>query len=156
MNGNYDVKSIVKFIIIVLLVAAIFYLITIFVANKNTTTSNKKTEEAIIQYEEIIIGNMYNQRETEYYVLLKDENDPYISYYETYLTNYKSKDDALKVYYVDLSSAFNKKYLSDSNNIEKDNFKINSTVLIKIKDKNILESYQNSEEITEALTQMTK
>lgn len=156
MNEKYDLRSIIKFIVIVLIVVMIFYFITIFVTDNKTSSTESKSEEAIIQYEEIIIGNMYDQKEDEYYVLLKDEKDPYISYYETNITNYKSKDDALNVYYVNLSSAFNKKYISDENNIIKDDFKIKSTVLIKIKDKDISEVYQNNSEIMDALKEMTK
>lgn len=154
MNGNYDLKTILKFIIIVLIIAIAFYFITILVSKKETSTKTT-SEEAVIQYEEIIIGNMFEQKE-EYYVLLKKADDPYLSYYETNITNYKSKDDALKVYTVDLSSAFNKKYISDTNNIEKDNFKINSTVLLKIKNKEIVESYENNTEIMNQLKQMTE
>ena len=155
MNGNYDLKTILKFIIIVLIIAIAFYFITIL-GSKKETSPKTTSEEAIIQYEEIIIGNMFEQKEEEYYVLLKKADDPYISYYETNITNYKSKDDALKVYTVDLSSAFNKKYISDTNNIEKDNFKINSTVLLKIKNKEIVESYENNTEIMNQLKQMTE
>ena len=62
MNGNYDLKTILKFIIIVLIIAIAFYFITILVSKKETSTKTT-SEKAVIQYEEIIIGNMFEQKE---------------------------------------------------------------------------------------------
>lgn len=156
MEEKYSVGTMMKFIIIVLMIGILFYLITIFVTNKKTDVSKKEVEDAIIQYEEIIIGNMFDQKQKEYYVLLKKKNDNYLSYYETYITNYQNKDDSLKIYSIDLSSAFNKKYIGENNSIKKDKFEINQTTLVKIENGDIVESYQGNEQITNKLKSMTE
>lgn len=156
MEEKYSVGTMLKFVMIVLIIGILFYLITIFVTNKKSDATKKEVEDAIIQYEEIIIGNMFDQKEKEYYVLLKEKNDTYLNYYETYAINYQNQDDALKIYSIDLSSAFNKKYIGENNNIKKEKFEINQTTFIKIKNGDIVESYQGNEKITNKLKSMTE
>lgn len=156
MREEYNIQNIIKFIVIVLVVAALFYLITIIVSKNKTQSTSKTKEESVIQYDSIIIGNMFQQKEKEYYVLLKDKNDTYLSYYETYINNYKQKDSALKIYNVDLQSAFNKKYYGKENKINKENFMIKETTLLKIKNSEIEESYQGNEEISKKLEEISE
>lgn len=156
MREEYNIQNIIKFIVIVLVVAALFYLITIIVSKNKTQSTSKTKEESVIQYDSIIIGNMFQQKEKEYYVLLKDKNDTYLSYYETYINNYKQKDSALKIYNVDLQSAFNKKYYGKENKINKENFMIKETTLLKIKNSEIEEFYQGNEEISKKLEEISE
>lgn len=152
MNDNYDLKNIIKFILIVSVIALLFYFITVVVLkNKKSETYDISSEPAVIQYNEIIIGDMFNQKESEYYVLLKENEDFYLDLYDTYISTYTGKENSLKVYTVDLSNAFNKKYLAEENNLDKENFKIKSTALIKINNKNIVETYEDNNSIIEAL-----
>ena len=152
MNDNYDLKNIIKFILIVSIIALIFYLITVVVLNnKKSDTYDISSEPAVIQYSEIIIGDMFNQKENEYYVLLKENDDFYLDLYDTYISTYTGKENSLKVYTVDLNNAFNKKYLSEESNFDKGNFKIKDTTLIKINNTNIVETYENSNSILETL-----
>lgn len=152
MSDNYDLKNIIKFILIVSIIALIFYLITVVVLkNKKSNTYDISSEPAVIQYSEIIIGDMFNQKENEYYVLLKENNDFYLDLYDTYISSYTGQENSLKVYTVDLNNAFNKKYLSEESNFNKDNFKVKNTTLIKMNNKNIIETYEGSDSIIEAL-----
>lgn len=153
MKEQYDLKSILKFIIIVVLIACIFYIITILISNKKIETKQSE-QKAIIQYENIIIGRMFDQKNEEYYVFLKDKDDQYINYYETYINNYKQKENSLKIYYVDLQSAFNKKYIGKENNWQKENFMIKTTTLLKIRKSEIIETYQGYNQISEKLQQI--
>lgn len=156
MNEKYDIQTIVKYIIIVLVIVGVFYVITIFVSDNKQQTKSNESEEAIIQYETILISDIFNQTENEYYVLIKDNKDVSVDSYLSTITTYKSKENATKFYYSDLNSAFNKKYIGEINSFEKENFKIKTTVLLKIKDKEINEYYQTKDEISNKLQQISK
>lgn len=151
MGINY-----IKIILIILVIVCVFSLITSFVTNKknNKTTSNEVT----IQYKEIIAGNILNVSNDEYYVLLEFENDNYNTLYETYLTNYASKEKALPYYKVDMSKGFNKSYIStDKPNLDTDissELKFTETTLLKIKSKKIVEKYYTNDAIIKALEQL--
>lgn len=152
MNERYDVGSVLKYVIIVIIIVSLFYVLTVFVTNnKKETTTEKTNNKAVIQYSEIIIGEMFNQKPNEYYVLLKGKDDKNITSYETLIKTYIGKEEHLTFYTVDLSSAFNKKYISSKNNLQKENFKIKNTALVKIKNGDIVETYENHSEINEKL-----
>ena len=124
-----------------------------FVTNKKNNKTN--SNEVTIQYKEIIAGNILNVSNDEYYVLLEFENDNYNTLYETYLTNYASKEKALPYYKVDMSKGFNKSYIStDKPNLDTDissELKFTETTLLKIKSKKIVEKY---DAIIKALEQL--
>lgn len=151
MGINY-----IKIILIILVIVCVFSLITSFVTNKKNSKTN--SNEVTIQYKEIISGNILNVSNDEYYVLLEFENDDYNTLYETYLTNYASKENALPYYKVDMSKGFNKSYIStDKPNLDTDissELKFTETTLLKIKSKKIVEKYYTNDTIIKALEQL--
>lgn len=151
MGINY-----IKIILIILVIVCVFSLITSFVTNKKNSKTN--SNEVTIQYKEIIAGNILNVSNDEYYVLLEFENDDYNTLYETYLTNYASKENALPYYKVDMSKGFNKSYIStDKPNLDTDissELKFTETTLLKIKSKKIVEKYYTNDTIIKALEQL--
>ena len=69
-------------------------------------------------------------------------------------TSYKDKDDALKVYYVDMNDKFNSAYLSETSNkkpTESSEVKINESALILIKDGKVEKYYESLEDYKNAL-----
>jgi hypothetical protein len=151
MGINY-----IKIILIILVIVCVFSLITSFVTNKKNNKTN--SNEVTIQYKEIIAGNILNVSNDEYYVLIEFENDNYNTLYETYLTNYASKEKALPYYKVDMSKGFNKSYIStDKPNLDTDissELKFTETTLLKIKSKKIVEKYYTNDAIIKALEQL--
>ena len=151
MGINY-----IKIILIILVIVCVFSLITSFVTNKKNNKTN--SNEVTIQYKEIMAGNILNVSNDEYYVLLEFENDNYNTLYETYLTNYASKEKALPYYKVDMSKGFNKSYIStDKPNLDTDissELKFTETTLLKIKSKKIVEKYYTNDAIIKALEQL--
>lgn len=141
----------------ILVVFGIFYGIAVLIDN-----SNKKTEdpaETEIQYDEILVGRLLEQPYSEYYVLVYFENDFNLADYQTQAANYKTKAKALKVYYANLNSAFNKTYIGSKNNtkITKiENFKLSETALIYIKNKKITRVYNGYEKIIEQFETLLK
>ncbi len=151
MGINY-----IKIILIILVIVCVFSLITSFVTNKKNNKTN--SNEVTIQYKEIMAGKILKVSNDEYYVLLEFENDNYNTLYETYLTNYASKEKALPYYKVDMSKGFNKSYIStDKPNLDTDissELKFTETTLLKIKSKKIVEKYYTNDAIIKALEQL--
>lgn len=149
-----EYKKLVTIIIIILLVFIAIYLLTTLLTKKEKVDIFKNDlNSSEVQYDEIIIGSMFNI-DGEYYVLLLEEDDPYKSLFENYVSTIKEKDK--KIYTVDLTSAFNKKYISEENNYEEDDFKVSKTTLLKINNKKIKEHYEDKDEICDKLEELTK
>lgn len=157
INNNQTVESteykklgIIIFIIIT--VFLIFYLITSLLTkdNKDDIFENE-LETTEIQYNEIIIGSMFDKK-GEYYVLLENNEDPYLELFENYLSTIREKNH--KIYTVDLSSAFNKKYIAEESNYDENDFKIKDTTLLKLKDGEILNHYELKEDIQKKLSEL--
>ena len=155
MNDSYNIKEIVKNLVIVLTVVIVFYFITVMVSKNKNKVTNSNDEISVIQYEYILLGNLFDENYDEYYVLIEDKNDNNLTNYKSYISNYQKEDNAIKFLYVDLDSAFNKRYISDDNVFEKNNLHVKGTNLIKIKDKEIVETYSSKDEIMEALKKIS-
>ena len=157
MKMNYkteESKEIMKFFIVLLVVIAI-----ILVGFLITKLANKKNSQDItyasgnIATDKVIVGTMLN-RGGEYYVLCYDTSKNDANIYVTYGENYKNKK-ALDLYYLDLSSEFNRKYYvdEDSNKEAKkiDELKITDGTLIRIKDGKIVEYIEGIQDISTKL-----
>ena len=150
-NNSAESDEYRKLIILVVIIASIFiafYVITTLFTKKeqdNIFKTNLNPSE--IQYDEIIIGSMFD-KDGEYYVLLIDGEDQYKDLYKSYITNIKEKN---KIYTVDLSNAFNKKYLDDYYSYDEDDFKVRGTVLVKIDNHEINEHFETTAGIIEKL-----
>ena len=98
MDDKYNIKQLILFVIIILLVLGIFYGITILITN-NKNKSNKTIEEettkeeATINYDEILVQNIYNQANNEYYVLASFDDDKNLSDYNSSVSKYKEKEE---------------------------------------------------------------
>ena len=147
-----EYKKLIKLILIIAIVFLIFYLATIMFTKKNHDdifANDLNANE--IQYDEVIVGNMFD-KSGDYYVLLLEKDDPYKDLFTSYLTNIRKNT---KIYTVDLSSAFNKAYLSDEYSYETSNFKTKGTLLLEISDKNIKNHYESKEDILSKLKSLS-
>jgi hypothetical protein len=79
------------------------------------------------------------------------EDDENVSSYQSSLYSYSEQEDSLRVYNVDLSSAFNQNYIGEESNFEGTHLIFKETTLLKIKDKAIEEIYEGEEDITAIL-----
>ncbi|MBE6160391.1 MAG: hypothetical protein E7157_05040 [Lactobacillales bacterium] len=148
-----EYKKLIVLIVIIATVFLVFYLATsIFTKQDNDDIFDNDLNATEIQYDEIIIGNMFN-KSGEYYVLLLEEDDPYSELFESYVTTIKPNH---KIYTVDLSNAFNKSYVTDEYSYDSENFKTKGNLLVKIKDGKIKEHYELEESILEKLEELTK
>lgn len=160
-NRNYQTeeqKEMIKFFIVlgivVILILSVFFFSKIFMKPQvdELTYQNGSVSTTVA-----IVGTMLSQKEEEYYVLAYDYNSKLASAYETYASTYKAnKKDAIKIYNLDLSSAFNKKYHVEENSNpsakEIKDLKIKDGTLIKIQKGKIVEYVEGLDKIASKLS----
>lgn len=158
-------KEIRKLLIIIGAVCAVmlsFYFITEFVVKNKKDKEDKKevaTIEPEIQYVQILMGNLFDQNEDDYYVLAYLEDDKMLSNYNNYIKTYEQMEGHAKFYKVNLSDDFNKAYISDSAFVEgKDikKIKVTGTTLVRIKNHEVYTSYLDSDAITGKFQRLTQ
>ncbi len=158
---NNEFTNLIKIVLIVTGIFLAFYLLT-YLITKNSEDKKKDIDDAevTIQYDEILMSNLLKQSKSEYYVLAYDAKDVYYDAYNTYLTSYSSKTNALRVYKSILSNGFNKSYYdaegeskTDVSSIE--DLKLNLSTLIKVKDGKIESVYEGHDAIISQLKSLT-
>lgn len=164
-SEEYSFKNMIKILIVILILYGTFYFITtLLVKNKNNNNNENVSEIVDMDKSKIIVSQLLNRTEDEYYVLATKEslyNNSYIEFnyvniYKEYINKYLNKENPLPFYYVDLDSALNKKYISDEVNItnEISNIKINDEILFKIKDNKIERYYIGKDRIIDKLSRL--
>ncbi len=157
-------NEIMRFIWILLIIIALIvgiYLFTRIFVTKDLFKKENSSETitpGTINSSNAIIGTMLNKKEEEYYVMMVDSSLPNAIYYTGLLNNYSRNENALKIYYVDLSNELNKKYLGNTNNITEDleSFKVSTNTLIKVKNGKITASYTSEEDLEKVLKYIEK
>lgn len=158
--GGDEIRKLLIIIGAVCAVMLAFYFITSFVIKPKDEKKNESEEtptEQVIQYEQILMGELFNQNEDNYYVLAFVEDDPMLEVYTNYIKTYSEKEDAAKIYRVNLSDDMNKQYLGDENYIEGSNIskiKLKGTTLIRITNHNITTSYTDFDAIVGKFTRL--
>ena len=159
-NQNIEMGNLFKIILIILVFFGIFYILTYYIQENTEQTSEQKnlndnSSVPIIQYEEILVGNMLEQNENEYYVLIVQEDD-YKTRYKDYLKQYSNQN---KFYYSYINNGLNKRYISDSSNLNVSNvseLRIKENTLLKISSKKVVESYEGNSKIMEKFIELNK
>ncbi len=156
ITSNDEVSKLIKLVIIITVVFAVFYGVTIFLTIEEEQEVEKTP--ATIQYDNILTSTIFNRVAGEYYVVLTTSDENISAIYSSYMGVYIGKTDALRVYYSNLNNPFNTKYISETSNIVNDlnALKFSGDTLIKVKDGNIIESYEGKDKIIEKLKELTK
>ena len=150
-----------KSAIIIVVVTLLFIALAICIASlvKSKETKKQTDSNVTIQYGEILLGTLFEQNENVYYVFVYNDNDNYINTYNTYLSNYKTKENALKVYTSALENGFNKKFISEEANLyvsNIDELRLTQTTLLKVENKQVVEAYSDKDSIISYLKQLVK
>lgn len=163
LKEEYSLKKLLLIILLVCGVLGIFYFITVLVVKPNNIMKSDNLE---IDSEKITFNQLFTRSDEEYYVLavkksLHENNyskENYIDLYNKYIEDYKSRENSLKFYIIDLDDAFNKNYISDELNItdDVDNLKLNDEVLFKINNKTIESYYAGKDSIINELSNLKK
>jgi hypothetical protein len=156
MEENYDIKKLSLYILIIMAVLLVFYGITVIVTNNQSTNEENSEQTTVIDYEKILVKNIYTQKEETYYVFASMPDDTNLSSYESSISTYSELKNSLKVYTVDLSDAFNKKYVSDESNFNDEYPIFKETTILKIENKKITETYEGEEQISAILNILTQ
>ena len=118
-DSTYSIKHIVNTFSILVCLFLSFYAITFFlVKDRKVNTDNS---QSVIDSSKIIMSQILNRAEEEYYVIATQQSlynssyidTNYINLYNNYINTYKQKEDSLPFYYVDLDSALNKDYVNN-------------------------------------------
>ncbi len=159
---TYSIKSMIKILFILLIVFGAFYFLTTFLIKNRGNEEN--TPVSVIDSSKIILSQLLNRSEEEYYVLATKPSlyqstymeTNYIGLYNNYINKYTQKEDTLTFYYIDLDSALNKKYLSEELNITDylSELKLNDEVLFKINDGKIEKTYVGKDKILDKLSRL--
>ena len=97
--------------------------------------SKPERGEIIISYEDATIGTMFNGPDTEYYVIFDEFTENPNQYLSSILFRYSNEENKLPIYKVDMTNAFNAKYMGESGNPSAqrvEDVKINGVTLIKV------------------------
>lgn len=156
---NNELVNLIKIIIVVCVILLAFYFITALVSKKTKGSAFDNDDSvAVIQYDKIIVGEILNRPESSYLVMVEKKDDVNSNLYQSYLSIYSGKENALRVYNVDLGEVFNFDYVGDETILNEgiQNYKFSDTTLIKINDGNILETYVGLEAIENYLKELIK
>ncbi len=148
--NNNEMKKLIQISIIVILIFGIFYLIT-KVATDNTFEDEDIPREVEISFEEIILGDLLNQKDEEYFVLVTFEDDVYNSLYRSYLDEYYKEEREEGRYFANINNIFNKKYIGEESNFDINDLKFKESTLVKVKDGKLLETYEGPDAIKDYL-----
>lgn len=155
-SSDNEFGKLIKLVIIVTLIFLVFYVITIFVNKKE---EKKKTETpATIQYDEILIGNILNQQNETYYVLIQDKDDLNVPIYNAYISVYKKLSDTDRVYTATLNNPLNSRFVGEDVVFNVDNVKdlrFNKTAFIKV-EKGKITAYYEEDNIKKILLELSK
>ena len=146
-------KFFMVLVIVVLIIVAAFALSSIFLKE---TAEDLTYQTGSVSTNIAIVGTILNNPESEYYVLAYDTESKDASAYVTYASYYTNNaKDPIMIYYLDLSSTFNKPYyVKEGSNPKaktvKDLKMLNGT-LLHIKNGKITEYIEGIDKIAEAL-----
>lgn len=147
-----EIINIVKIFLVVIFILIVFYFITIFMVNIKFK-SNEEDVEVVIQYQEILAGETFNQIEKEYYVIFYYFNNHEAILYDYMIDYFNRQDNYIPLYKVDLNKGFNSSYLNIEGNEKAygiSELKVKGPTLIKIKDgQNVL--YQDERQAISAV-----
>ena len=140
-SKELDYKRVIKIGVGVVLVLVIVYLVTA-IASGEIKLNNKKVEEkTTIQYEEIFAGEAFNRNASEYYVLFCNSSDSYASYYLNLIKSYRSQENSLPFYTVDIEKKMNNDYVTNE-------LKIENPTILKIKDSKIVDTITGKDNVS--------
>ena len=144
-----EIKNLIFIILgIVIIIVGLYFLTARSINRKNALP------EPEFDYTVCTVGTMFIRPYDEYYVFLYSSENENASKYSELTKTYAKKDNALKVYNVDLNSNLDSKYLSDNSNNNPTNpseVKIKDSALIKIKNGKVAEYYETTSDYEKVL-----
>ncbi len=162
VGNNYDgdIWNNIIIVCVIIIILCLFYILTVHITKKNnsdTTSNDNKSSSNVeeISYSEIIVGRSFSISDGDYLIFYFDKSDDEINSKSNELvSNYKSSENHLDIYSVDMSDGLNKSYVSDSSNTspsKASDIKINGPTLIKFSNNNVVEYIEGLDNISDYL-----
>ena len=148
-----DTKTI-KSLIFIIIGISVLIIGLYFLTDRKIQKDNNQSEEVVFDYTSALVGMILNRPYDEYYVLLYNSEDENASSYVSLYTSYSVKEDAKKIYLVDLSKNLDNKYLSDKSNLNVTNIedlKVNGSALLLVNKGKITKTYEKLDDYKEVL-----
>ena len=146
------VRNVIILLIIVVGISLGIYFLTDNMIKKENKNKDTKTETKI-DYDIATIGTMFNRVEDEYYVLIySKENDG--SNLDSVLATYRSSDNYIKTYYVDLDKKVISFVLGEELNQKpstSNEVKVKEATLYKISNGKVVKCYSGVDNIVNIL-----
>lgn len=136
-----EIRNLIIITLVIALIATGLYFLTEKVLNKK---ENENTTEVTFNYDEATIGTIFNRPYDEYYVFIYKSDDDNAATYNNIVKTYRAKDDAKKLYYIDLKDGLNKIAEADTTNkkpTKSEDVKVNGSVLYLIKNGKVTSAY---------------
>lgn len=159
---NEDVVKMIKIGVIVILCFAVIYFITAIV-NGELFGKKETKEEPVIQNVEILMGETFEKKDSEYIIVYYDFEDKiYSNLYSVLIENYNSTNKDIPMYKVNLATNFSKKYManeeesSNTTPTSLSNLKVKGATLIRIKDKNVIKYIEGKDGIKNYIEEIMK
>ena len=154
MEETYDIKKAIIYLVILIIIIGVFYGITVLVTNNKKEEKTVNTDPYVsIQYESILVSNILKQNNDDYYVLATTKNDNNYKQLISDFSTYTTKQGALPSYNIDLDNSFNKKYLQENSDFEKEIPTFKTSTLLRITNHAITEIYED-EKVSEAILKL--
>ena len=160
-NKNIETETnyVSRFVMTIGLLLAIlvvgYLLIGIFINKTLFNSKEEEVQEVTIDNNTILAGQIFDQKEDSYYVLIYNKNDKNNTFIDNWKSNYTSKNEnPLSIYIVDPTNSLNKSYIvdkdSNTNPSSYEDLKIVNPTLIKIENKEVKEYIEGRENIENA------
>lgn len=107
---NKKVLNFIEILLFIVVGVVAIYLLTGYFLAKDLKDDADTSKEVTINYDKTIIGRMFKENESDYYVVIYDTTADNNQYLSIILANFKSSENYTKLYTADLSDAINKKY----------------------------------------------
>lgn len=151
-NQNEDTQEIKTLLIITAVIIVVSLGLYLLTESQLKKEPEKVIPEATISTSEIMLGTMFTRPYNEYYVFIYGDAES--TTLDKLYTDYEDKEDAKKIYYVNIDDNFNKYAKSDKSNkkpTSAQDLKIDTRALILIKDGKVSKYYETIEEIEKVL-----
>ncbi len=147
-----------KFIIILLVIVAFIVMLWLINNLKNEKNNDDNNEtEVTIQYKEIIVGNMLNQKYDEYFVLAYNKDEYKKDMIDYLISSYVYSHSTVGSYTIDLDKAYNLPAIATESNFKGENIeniKFKGTTLLNIKKGKIAEAIEGADAIATYLKKL--
>jgi hypothetical protein len=154
LTNNNEVNKLINIFLAVSILFVVFYLITLMVTNKDTEVS----EPVNIQYGEILVSKILDQKQDLYYVLATKEEDVNNDLYDYYLTEYV-RAEQLVAFEINLDNIFNKPFVKEESNLSVEDLSdiaFKDATLLRVEKGKITEALEGKDEIREYLVKKIK